>query len=153
MSEVEITSHNVPSSAPKPKLKLYRLRRGKKHSIFTDTGIRWYTAGQIVELTDSQARAWRDKFEPAPKGITAATPIEKTTVPNPEGGDEPDEEDDDLDEEEGDGEDADDADEPDEGTDVEDQPSEGELPAGDPNESPIARRRREKKERKTRRAR
>lgn len=143
MNEPEMTSVNVTPSSSAPKTKLYRLKKGKKHSVMTDSGIRHFHAGQIVALTESQARNWRDKFDPAPQSASA-TPIEKASVPKgQESEDQPDEKDDDDEEE-------DDGDEPDEGSD---QPQEGELPAGDPDESPIARRRREKQARKARRAR
>jgi len=131
-----------------PGLKAYRLKKGMKMSVQTPDGIKHAVGGDVVHLNASQAQSFRDKFEPI-VGDVPATPTSKLTHPPLKDGPPThraaSDDDDDDDEEE--------VDEVDEEDDEEDSDEEipedkKDLPPGHPDESPIAKRRREKAEKK-----
>jgi hypothetical protein len=114
--------------------KSYRLKHGHNH--FQD-GL-FLEGGSVVQLTDEQYASFKDKFvaegEPLPP-----PPVVEDLIEEEEDADDGDAgEEDETDDEEGD----------DVGLEEGDQSVGEEVPAGDPNESPIARRRREKAARK-----
>lgn len=136
-----------------------RLRRGASCTYFFEgEGYREINNGEVVDLTDNQMQAWADRFEPV-----SATPQASDSEDDFDGIEDNDDNDDIDDEDDDDGDDDDEnqlqleGEANDDGTNGDDKPDEqqgegkgigGELPPGDPNESPIAKRRRDRAARK-----